>query len=89
MVSDSLRYMYHKLGGSSGHRVRRRLAKLNGEIETVTKEIELLSLIRDNRLQYSVYKPFVDRTLAGMTRNKKRGAKTPTATTLRGPPADQ
>jgi len=64
--------MYHKLGYPAERRVRRRLAELNRKIETVTEEIEHLSLIRDNRLKYSVYKPFVDRKLAEKTRNKNR-----------------
>lgn len=65
--------MYHNLGDRAGRRVRRRLAELNGKIEMLTEEIEHLSLVRDNRLKYSVYKPFVDRKLAEKAaRNKMR-----------------
>ncbi|KAF0771761.1 Uncharacterized protein FWK35_00020439 [Aphis craccivora] len=59
------------LGGHSVSEMKHRLKKLKSkirkisrEIKTVTDEIEHLSLIRDNRLKFSVYKDFVDRKRA-------------------------
>ncbi|XP_060835785.1 uncharacterized protein LOC132918535 [Rhopalosiphum padi] len=62
-------YLFHKLGGGRYARemknqllkLKNKIGKTSREIETVTDEIEHLSLIRDNRFKFSVYKDFVDR----------------------------
>lgn len=68
-----LRYVRGNLGNRGmARKMKRRLAELNGEMEKVTAEIEHLSLIRDNRLKFSVYKSFLDRKYGEHGPNPKR-----------------
>lgn len=55
----------------------RQLAKLNRKIKTVTNEIEILSLIQDNQLQYGVYKDFVNRKIRTENKRTEQNTKLP------------
>lgn len=65
------RYIYCILGGDSESEMKHQLKKLKRKIETASREIETLNdeiehllLIRDNGLDFSLYRDFVDRKRA-------------------------
>lgn len=65
------------MDSNSRNKMVRQLAKLNRKIKTVTNEIEILSLIQDNQLQYGVYKDFVNRKIRTENKRTEQNANLP------------